>query len=391
MSLLSFEKYLREIEDVHICAGQGRSVSVRVGGSGRGSVVWAEWEDDCLFSITGRALFSLRELYPGGDVLPSSPLVQTARGVDVDGVLTNFDIPGIVQFLRDAHEHYATDDWSAIYIYHGALVEGRVPTAAEKFAAVNELHELAVRARTTPQTISVAQPLPFARPEDLMGVLCGTVRASVQSPPGGRLPKVLIDSFMEMYPDAKAEGDCLVLCGQVEISFLDAAGLPAHDLVFGPKPVARAVEAAPPNIAAPRPPMEQPLPRAPEEQQGACGGRDPGVQAGIRHVEEWYEVDPNNLDVVEREIYMYGFRGARKYIDKLSPGAKKRLFKYLEPGVHRAEAVIYELARALHRELGQASRRDLSVAQLNEMAGSRLLSQIGNWDICDTGEWTRKR
>lgn len=391
MSLLTFEKYLREQEDIHVVGLQGNSVRISVGGAGRGGVVWREYEDDAVFSITGKLVGDLRALYPEAAALTSSPLVQVARGIDVDGVLAGIDIPKLAQFLESAIDQQLIEpsDCDAIRDYHGALVEGQEPSPVMKYRVLDQVHKLAVRARSENMTVIVESDLPAAQPDEIMGLLCGLVRKSLHPPAGGALPAAIIAAYQEVYPECQQVGNGFVLRGEVVENLLSALGLSPSNIELGPKPE------LPPAGGAQAPPASGPSRENPPNNAGRAnaraGGPCEGTEAGIEHVEQWCGVDPNALSPEEREIYLYGFAGAKKWVEKLSPGARRRIFKNIDVGPHECQFVIADLARNISRELGQTARKQLSPEQLAQMAGSRVLAQLGNWDISDSGTWTRRR
>lgn len=282
MSLLSFERYLREQENVHISSGQGRSMSIRYGGSGRDGALWAEWEDDALFSVYGRLVHTLRQLYPDGDSLPSSPLAKTARGVDVERVLADINIHQLVEFLNEAHQLVSPDQWDRINDYHRALVAGEEVRTAQKYATVNQLHSLAVAARIEPIRVTVRRPLPFATPDEIMAVICGTMRKSLCPPVGGCLPKAITSSFTEIYPDAEVRDGSLLLYGQVEWDLLDAAGLPHCTVELGERPALPQKPAVPHLTAEIDVAAAVPKALAPAD-IGVREQGDPGAVDGITH------------------------------------------------------------------------------------------------------------
>lgn len=111
-----------------------------------------------------------------------------------------------------------------------------------------------------------------------------------------------------------------------------------------------------------------------------------GVRAGIDLVVRYLDQDVNSLPPAEREIYDYGFPGARVYIDQLSPKKKKDLFKHLPVGTYRGVEVITRVSTALRLVI----RAELTDEQWSQMAGARVLIQKGGWDIQVDGEWTRR-
>lgn len=100
----------------------------------------------------------------------------------------------------------------------------------------------------------------------------------------------------------------------------------------------------------------------------------------------YLDQDVNSLPPAEREIYTYGFPGARVYIDRLSPKKKKYLFKYLPVSTYRGVDVVTRIATALHLVI----RAELTDEQWALMAGARVLIQKGGWDIQVDREWTRR-
>lgn len=85
----------------------------------------------------------------------------------------------------------------------------------------------------------------------------------------------------------------------------------------------------------------------------------------------YLDQDVNSLPPAEREIYTYGFPGARVYIDRLSPKKKKDLFKHLPVGTYRGVEVITRVSTALRLVI----RAELTDEQWALMAGREFSSK----------------
>lgn len=392
MPLISFEKYLREVEGVHIHGRQGRRVVVRCGDSE--GPVWAEWDDDHLFSITGSVVEQLRTLYPGGDGLESSPLVQVVHATSVDSMLGGVDIPFLVRYLKaGADAYYDYEHVSAVYDYAAALEAGGDVKILRYYAA-ESLHHMATRARQEDCAVEMGSELPFATESEFMSVICGALNKSLRPPAGGQLPPFIIQGFMAVHPDAVERDGCLILSGGANVIGIEALGLVGDSVVLGPRPAASSC------VVKPSPPkaLRQENPdKVFEAASGSASAKEvrgaevSGVEEGMEHVEELVAVDPNNLPPREKEEYEAGFVGGRFWMKKLNRQAVGRCFKDLTVGEHQAEHVIAELSRRLMRELGPQAKRQLNDSQLALMAGSLLLLRKGNWKFHDNGVWERCR
>lgn len=223
--------------------------------------------------------------------------------------------------------------------------------------------------------------LPAATSADFMEVLMGMKRLSLVPPEGGRLPPSLIASFKETYPDGVEEHGAVYLYDELRVTGVQALGLEGDVPVLGPRPTAP----RPPLVADQGAAYQEPIAAPACAQAPRPEAEVEGVEAGIEHVERFASVDPKNLDPTEFVEYKYGFVGGKKWYDRLTPGAKKRIFANIDVGEHEARIVIGVLSRSLAREYGPSGRRELSDNQLAMIAGSRVLSQKGNWTFHDGG------
>lgn len=146
MPLISFEKYLREVEDVVIQGKQRRLVELRVRG---GACVWASWTDDHVFSITGAVVHSLRGIFTAGSRFESSPLVQIVHSSGVLDMLGGISIAEYVEYLRaGGSEHHDQHNVDTVYDYHATLVNPDTElTPAQQYSTANALHSMAVSER----------------------------------------------------------------------------------------------------------------------------------------------------------------------------------------------------------------------------------------------------
>lgn len=262
------------------------------------------------------------------------------------------------------------------------------------------LHQLAVIAHTQNPEVIVGDQLPFNSDAEFMDVWLGVLPdRSLRMPGGKQLSKAIVGHFTEIYPDATLSpcGTELRKGGTV-FRLLDVLGLTEHShppltmQALSATAAAALVRRAPTSHESPflgeagpstRAPLSRPQQMAVEEV--VCQEIE-GVQAGIDLVVHYLDQDVNSLPPAEREIYIYGFPGARVYIDRLSPKKKKDLFKYLPVGTYRGVEVVTRIATALRLVI----RAELTDEQWALMAGARVLIQKGGWDIQVDGEWTRR-
>lgn len=311
------------------------------------------------------------------------------RGSSPDGILSGFDLSERFDNfvgVQSAEQQLPEFDFGAFNHVSEALLEEK-PAKIHRYRMVDLLHQLAVAARVSDPRVVVGDQLPFIAEPEFMDVRLGVIPdRSLRMPGGRKLTRAIVNQFQEIYPDA-----LLSPCGTElrrggsEFRLLDVKKLTKSPL---PPLTKQLLSEAAATAVARRPlypreeyffrrdgpatgaPLTRPQQLAEEEVEGR---QNLGVQAGIDHVVRFLDQDVKSLPPAEREIYTYGFPGARAYIERLSPKKKKDLFKHSTVGAYRDVEVITRVSSALKLVV----RAELTDEQWALMAGARILNQKG--------------
>lgn len=355
-----------------------------VGRSGRAV---REWEDDDIFSITGAVVGELRSLYPEAHLLEPSPVVQVVRGTSVDNLLAGINHNGLQDYLEldGAELQLGASDIQHYNHLSSALADGTI-TPVEKYLLADLCHKWAVRGRTEDLCLVEGEVLPDCPPEKFLDVWTGLEESfSLKLHSGKKLTRAMISSYLEMYEDGvlSEDGTAIRRGGKIH-RLATLMGLPPvaegllpitrEELETGPQTTGPA-----PFLGEPSAEVEKPPPEVTKEVDG--------VETGIKHVLKYLDVDYNSLPIAEKEIYAYGFPGAKAIIDTLNSKKRKELFRDLPIGTYRDVVVIGTVGAALKKVL---RTYDLTPDQWAMMAGSRVLMQKGGWDISVSGTWVRR-
>lgn len=392
MSLLSFEKYLREQHDLFYRYDGHAFTIERLTGGYPATAVLGQYPDDYIFSIGGALVAKLRALHPDANALCSAPLVSLGHGVGVDNLLGRLDIPGISSYIGKLPDAYVTDDIAAAIDDYARLVEeGGEVAAAKKYLAVDAIHKLYVKLRLEPIDVTEQQELPPCEPLDFMSVVMGTKRASVHPPEGGRLPPTLVNCLQEAHPDGEVRDGAFILKGDVVLDPFKYVGstrvaVELPDLNTIPVVVAPIQPARP--VAPPPVPEGRFPPRAPQVDESV---RDvgPGFEEAVDHVLNYFGQYINSMQPEEQEVALYGFRGGKATYERMSVTARRGLAHHVPLGRHEPYDILYRIGQAIRAAL--RNRVELSEEQYALMAAGRVIAWKGNYDILPDGRWDKLR
>nr|AVB77237.1 hypothetical protein [Nai virus] len=382
MSLISFEKYLREEHGI-IYRYDGSTFSVErvVGGATRRLAAYA---DDRFFSVGGAVVESLRSLYPDGDAFSSVPLVSLGRGSSVDNMFDHVDLPALCDYITKLPESYVDNTIIDDILKYRTLVEGEDQTqltAVAKYRAVDAIHRLYVILRRRPTIVTELRELPACTDAEFMQVVMGVKRLSVMPGAGGKIPATLMTALKETWTDGEERNGAFILKGDVALDPFTYIGSSVVDLTL-PDFEAPLVERATNQPSC----STQPAARA-ATASSPVGLVPDSFDNAIDLVLQYVDTNINDLSPDEKEIALYGFIGGEALFRKMSVAAQKNLTKTLAVGDHDATLVVAKLATAIRQNLKH--RTTVTDEQASLMAGGRIVAWKGNWLIEPSGIWRK--
>jgi len=381
MSLISFEKYLREQHHIfYRYDGSTFNVERLSGGA---PVRVAAYEDDCLFSVGGAVVEQIVDLYPDGESLSRVPMVSMGRGFGVDSMLAVVDIQAVCAYIKRLPESYVDDTIVSDIHNYGALVadpdESKM-TPVDKYKAVDALHKLYVRFRLTPPDVRDICELPPCSKEEFMEVVMGVKRASVMAPEGGRIPKTLLDSLKETWPEGEVRGGSFILTGEAVLDPFKYIGSSAKDIALPDL-------ADIPVVVKPVKTGQTSSVAETTTSPGCVGVVPASFGDAVDLVLQYVDTNINDMEPAEKEIALYGYVGGEANFKKMSTAAQKNLTKVLCVGDHESTEVIAKLATAIRSNLRY--RNPVTDAQAALMAAGRIVAWKGNWLIEPSGIWRK--
>lgn len=386
MSLISFERYLREAYNI-IYGYNGSTFHIdRLDGGS--AIRIAEFADDDIFSVGGAVVDKIKGLYPDADAFCSVPLVSLGRGAGVDGLFDRIDLQGICAMCADLQsdyidEHQLADNITALDDYRTLVeAEEEIPVVI-KYKAIEALHDLYVTLRLHPIDIKNEQELPACGNDDIMSVIMGIKKCSVSPPEGGVLPSALLNLLQEVHPEGNVVEGKFVITGDVIIDPFSYVHSKQFDIVIPDFVTAEAIRPAEPVAAAG---SSRIIPAAASGQVGSIG---PGYEAALALIYAYVDTDINSLPDGEKELALYGFVGGHAIFKKISANSIRQMARLIPVGSHESYEVISRLATFLRTHL--RIRMKITEEQCALLAAGRIVAWKGNWEIDATGIWQRIR
>lgn len=384
MSLISFEKYLREQHQILYRYDGSSFVIERLHGGGAMRI--GTYQDDGLFSIGGAVVAKIRELHPDADALNGVPVVSLGRGRSIPDMLDDVDIQSVVEYVARLPDDYPIDSDALVAINdYGAMVEeGEEVEAVLKYKAVDALHKLYVQLRLDDPKVTEERELEPCKKEQFMDVVMGMHKASVVPPEGGVIPKVLLEALQEAHPTGEIREGGFYMKGEVVLDpfkYIKSARVEIElpDL-----------EQQPPVVVAPKIATQPSISAQGTTQPGTVTAVDPSFDSAVNLVLRYFDTNINDLEPAEKEIALYGFSGGEAAFKKMSAAAQKSLTKAVGLGDHQPFEVIYKLATTIRSALRNRVK-DLTHEQYALLAAGRIIAWKGNWLIEPEGIWRKEK
>lgn len=185
------------LEDIYgITIQRRRSGSGLISTTIRGPGLDFQFNDDVLGSGTRHAMATISSRLPELLEFATTPVLQFGSGISYSSLFDNYDFAGFIRALEswcpDTHRRAKQ------------LFDTRVECVMDGYRLVTLISDFLLKYRTgviSGSQETTEEPEPFARPEEVTGVLCGNIRKSVrfEKTPAEHLQDALSQLFL---------GDC---------------------------------------------------------------------------------------------------------------------------------------------------------------------------------------
>lgn len=372
VSMISFEKILRERNDIHYaCSKSEFSV---VSGNKRGF-----FPDDPLRSNSRDIVRQIRELFPEYRNFCLSPIIQVGVGANIDDLLTSLDL-GIsdeylsknAEQLKSTHSELSDD----IDNYNDATT---LVTAFTKYQKIEALSNICAALRARPEQ---SEPFPFCEKEDLTDILFG-IKDDCSVPKRFLKTKKFLECLQEAHPTGVLDADGNFILGGSR-GLLELMGFPAS-IKFDFALLTETVDDKKKTIKTKTQPTDSdgkiPVDRVTVKPELASWD---GVDEAYNHVVKYAPLDINSLTKKEQNIALYGTRNGYEAYKKASDTWKKKLCGLLPPGPQAGTIYIVELATFMRKKL-----RSLTEIEIALLAAGRFVAWKNLFDFGADGVWKK--
>lgn len=363
MSLVSFDKFLREVHSL-VLVYHGADIHLRrIDRDGGGGVVIYSHSDDSLRTVGGVLSRALRKIYAEANDLVSVPIMSLGSGLSVSSALAAINVEGVGNLVDKLDDTYISTADRRTINDHAKLVGDQPGEASFRYRYLNAVHNVFVALREKGCPIEEEKQLPFATADELMSVITGLLPRSVEPKEGATLPEEFLACLKKAYPKGEVVEGKFILKGLEAYDPFPLIGSVIIDTAFDLDSVA--------DVTTP-----VPTPVVPAAVNQVIA---PGVQSEpVLHVLKYHPENINAMSASERELALYGFIGGEKTYHQLSTALKGKLARLVGSGSHQPDFVISTIATAIKRGLGA---RHITDEHCGLMAAGRVVAWKGNWDV----------